>query len=62
LLTRTTQGYCALDKVEFPLTSFGGGDGEGQMKHWVENFDMNVFRLRELLSYLSRWILFLTPL
>lgn len=58
---QTTQGYCALDKVEFPLTSFGGGDGEGQMKHWVDNFDMNVFRLRKLLLHRLGQILFLTP-
>ncbi|KAH6889434.1 glycoside hydrolase superfamily [Thelonectria olida] len=39
-------GSCPIgDNVEFPLKQYGGGDGAAQMKHFVKNDEMNVFRL-----------------
>ncbi|KZL64167.1 endoglucanase iii [Colletotrichum incanum] len=38
-------GSCPLGKVQLPLTSLGGGDGEGQMNHFVQNDKLNMFRL-----------------
>ncbi|KAJ9133672.1 Endoglucanase VIII [Pleurostoma richardsiae] len=38
-------GSCALDTMQLPLTSLGGGDGAGQMKHFVEDDKMNMFRI-----------------
>lgn len=40
------QGSCQTGSVQLPLSSLGGGDGEGQMKHFVQDDKMNVFRLR----------------
>jgi endoglucanase len=33
--------------MQLPLTSLGGGDGAGQMKHFVEDDKMNMFRIRK---------------
>ncbi|KAK7458270.1 cellulase [Colletotrichum acutatum] len=38
-------GSCPLGKVQLPLSSLGGGDGEGQMNHFVQNDKLNMFRL-----------------
>ncbi|EFQ26994.1 cellulase [Colletotrichum graminicola M1.001] len=38
-------GSCPLGKVQLPLSSLGGGDGEGQMKHFVQDDKLNMFRL-----------------
>ncbi|KAK2052555.1 cellulase-domain-containing protein [Colletotrichum caudatum] len=38
-------GSCPLGKVQLPLKSLGGGDGEGQMNHFVQNDKLNMFRL-----------------
>ncbi|KAF6800239.1 glycoside hydrolase family 5 protein [Colletotrichum sojae] len=38
-------GNCPLDKVQLPLSSLGGGDGEGQMNHFAQNDKLNMFRL-----------------
>ena len=40
------QGTCPLSSVSAPLTSLGGGDGAGQMQHFVTDDQMNIFRLR----------------
>ncbi|KAK7431986.1 hypothetical protein QQZ08_001606 [Neonectria magnoliae] len=45
-------GSCPLDTVELPLTEFGGGDGAGQMKHFVEDDGFNVFRLPTSWQYI----------
>ncbi|KAL0777191.1 hypothetical protein CaCOL14_006709 [Colletotrichum acutatum] len=41
----TLAGSCPLGKVQLPLSSLGGGDGEGQMNHFVQNDKLNMFRL-----------------
>ncbi|KAK2017679.1 cellulase-domain-containing protein [Colletotrichum eremochloae] len=38
-------GSCPLGKVQLPLSSLGGGDGEGQMNHFIQNDKLNMFRL-----------------
>ncbi|WYZ40772.1 hypothetical protein EsH8_IV_001113 [Colletotrichum jinshuiense] len=38
-------GNCPMGKVQLPLSSLGGGDGEGQMNHFVQNDKLNMFRL-----------------
>ncbi|KAK2000571.1 cellulase [Colletotrichum falcatum] len=38
-------GSCPLGKVQLPLSSLGGGDGEGQMNHFVQDDKLNMFRL-----------------
>lgn len=38
-------GSCPLGKVQLPLSSLGGGDGEGQMNHFAQNDKLNMFRL-----------------
>ncbi|KAK0376054.1 cellulase [Colletotrichum limetticola] len=38
-------GSCPTGKVQLPLSSLGGGDGEGQMNHFVQNDKLNMFRL-----------------
>ncbi|KAK0625184.1 glycoside hydrolase superfamily [Bombardia bombarda] len=40
-------GSCPLGSTQLPLQSFklGGGDGEGQMKHFATDDGMNLFRL-----------------
>ena len=40
------QGTCPLSSVTPPLSSLGGGDGAGQMQHFVDADQMNIFRLR----------------
>ncbi|TQN70976.1 Endoglucanase EG-II, partial [Colletotrichum shisoi] len=45
LVARRTQGSCPLGKVQLPLSSLGGGDGEGQMNHFVQTSKLNMFRL-----------------
>ncbi|KND92474.1 Endoglucanase EG-II [Tolypocladium ophioglossoides CBS 100239] len=44
-------GTCPVSTVTLPRTSLGGGDGEGQMKHFVEDDGMNIFRLRVATSW-----------
>lgn len=41
------KGSCPTGLTQLPLSSFGmgGGDGEGQMKHFTQNDGMNIFRL-----------------
>lgn len=41
-----TQGTCPLSSITPPLSSLGGGDGAGQMQHFVDDDQMNIFRLR----------------
>ncbi|KAK0714056.1 glycoside hydrolase superfamily [Lasiosphaeria miniovina] len=38
-------GSCPTGSTQLPLSSLGGGDGEGQMKHFVQDNQMNMFRL-----------------
>ncbi|KAJ6444950.1 glycoside hydrolase family 5 [Purpureocillium lavendulum] len=38
-------GKCPAKAESIPLAQYGGGDGEGQMKHFVEDNNMNIFRL-----------------
>ncbi|KAK5992312.1 Endoglucanase EG-II [Cladobotryum mycophilum] len=38
-------GSCPLKGIAIPLDGYGGGDGEGQMKHFTQNDGMNIFRL-----------------
>ncbi|KAJ4315058.1 hypothetical protein N0V84_008570 [Fusarium piperis] len=38
-------GSCPLDTAQFPLASHTHGDGEGQMKHFVEDSGLNTFRI-----------------
>lgn len=38
-------GSCPLGSVQLPLTSLGGGDGQGQMNHWAKDKGLNLFRL-----------------
>ncbi|KAM0426323.1 hypothetical protein ACHAPT_008363 [Fusarium lateritium] len=38
-------GSCPLDTAQYPLTSHGHGDGEGQMKHFVKDSGLNTFRI-----------------
>ncbi|TEA19044.1 Endoglucanase EG-II [Colletotrichum sidae] len=40
-----TNGNCPIGRVQLPLSSLGGGDGEGQMNHFVSNDNLNMFRL-----------------
>lgn len=40
-------GTCPTSSVSPPLSTLGGGDGAGQMQHFVKDDQMNVFRLRE---------------
>ncbi|KAK3338677.1 hypothetical protein B0T25DRAFT_574917 [Lasiosphaeria hispida] len=48
------KGSCPTGSTQLPLGSFGlgGGDGEGQMKHFVEDNMMNLFRLPVSWQYL----------
>ncbi|KAK0724914.1 cellulase [Lasiosphaeris hirsuta] len=50
----TTDGSCTAGSTQLPLGSFGlgGGDGEGQMKHFVQDDMMNLFRLPISWQYL----------
>ncbi|KFA46927.1 hypothetical protein S40293_03590 [Stachybotrys chartarum IBT 40293] len=45
-------GSCPLDTVQVPLSEHGGPDGAGQMRHWAEAYDMNMFRLSSTWQYL----------
>lgn len=45
-------GSCGLDQVEMPLSTLGGVDGLGQMKHFVNDDGMNLFRLPTSWQYL----------
>ncbi|POR34316.1 Endoglucanase EG-II [Tolypocladium paradoxum] len=38
-------GSCPRSTASFPLTSLGGGDGAGQMEHFVKDDNLNMFRL-----------------
>jgi len=38
-------GSCPLSTIIFPLAQYGGGDGKGQMTHFVKDDGMNIFRL-----------------
>ncbi|UNI16806.1 Cellulase [Purpureocillium takamizusanense] len=38
-------GKCPAKAESIPLAQYGGGDGEGQMQHFVKNNKMNIFRL-----------------
>ncbi|KAL0932105.1 glycoside hydrolase family 5 protein [Colletotrichum truncatum] len=38
-------GSCPIGRVQLPLMSLGGGDGEGQMNHFVQDDKLNMFRL-----------------
>ncbi|OLN83282.1 Endoglucanase EG-II [Colletotrichum chlorophyti] len=38
-------GNCPIGRVQLPLSSLGGGDGEGQMNHFVNDDKLNMFRL-----------------
>ncbi|KAI1845099.1 hypothetical protein JX266_008646 [Neoarthrinium moseri] len=40
-----TSGTCDTTKATPPLTQYGGPDGVGQMKHFVTDDKMNIFRL-----------------
>lgn len=50
------KGSCPTGSVKLPLSSLGGGDGIGQMNHFVKDDGLNMFRLREsgCLSHLHR--------
>lgn len=48
-----SQGTCPTSSVTPPLTSLGGGDGAGQMQHFVKDDQMNIFRLRGWKSILT---------
>lgn len=43
-------GTCPTSSTQLPLSALGGGDGLGQMQHFVSDDQMNIFRLRMLLS------------
>ncbi|OIW26339.1 cellulase, partial [Coniochaeta ligniaria NRRL 30616] len=38
-------GSCPTASTQLPLSSLGGGDGAGQMKHFVDDDEMNMFRI-----------------
>ncbi|KAF4883440.1 Endoglucanase EG-II [Colletotrichum fructicola] len=38
-------GSCPTGKTQLPLSSLGGGDGEGQMNHFANDDKLNMFRL-----------------
>ncbi|CZR67810.1 related to cellulase precursor [Phialocephala subalpina] len=38
-------GTCPTGSTQLPLSSLGGGDGLGQMQHFVSDDQMNIFRL-----------------
>lgn len=44
--TDMKKGTCPISSAQGPLTSLGGGDGAGQMQHFVTDDQMNIFRLR----------------
>lgn len=41
----TIDGSCPTGQVQLPLSSLGGGDGQGQMNHFAKDDGMNMFRL-----------------
>ncbi|EPE07999.1 endoglucanase ii [Ophiostoma piceae UAMH 11346] len=45
-------GSCNLGQVEMPLSTLGGADGLGQMKHFVNDDGLNLFRLPTSWQYL----------
>ena len=47
-----TDGTCNLKQTDPPLLSLGGADGAGQMKHFVQNDNLNIFRLPVAWQYL----------
>jgi endoglucanase len=47
------QGSHQLSEAKPPLTELGGADGAGQMKHFVEDDEFNVFRLPVTWQYLT---------
>jgi len=40
------KGTCPLNQTQVPLSSLGNADGAGQMEHFVQDDQFNVFRLR----------------
>jgi len=49
----TTDGTCVTSSAYPPLTSTGGPDGIGQMKHFVNDRGLNLFRLPVGWQYLT---------
>ncbi|TPX18099.1 uncharacterized protein E0L32_011823 [Thyridium curvatum] len=45
-------GTCPVNSGSFPLSGYGGSDGEGQMKHFVTDNGLNMFRLPVSWQYL----------
>ncbi|OAA57537.1 cellulase [Niveomyces insectorum RCEF 264] len=52
MLTHWFQGTCPSSSAQLPLSSLGGADGQGQMKHFVQDDGLNVFRLPTSWQYL----------
>jgi len=50
LIALLSKGSCPTGSAQLPLGNLGGGDGEGQMKHFVQDDQMNMFRLRALIQ------------
>lgn len=48
------QGSCPTSQTQLPLTTLGGGDGLGQMQHFVADDQMNIFRLRKWPTHFSQ--------
>jgi hypothetical protein len=44
------QGSCPTGSTQLPLSNLGGGDGAGQMKYFVKDDQMNMFRIRTISS------------
>ncbi|KUJ16625.1 cellulase-domain-containing protein [Mollisia scopiformis] len=45
-------GTCPISSAQIPLSTLGGGDGLGQMQHFVADNQMNIFRLPVSWQYL----------
>ncbi|RDW83008.1 hypothetical protein BP5796_04499 [Coleophoma crateriformis] len=50
-------GTCTTSSTQLPLSTLGGGDGAGQMQHFVTDDQMNIFRIPVSWQFLTNNVL-----